>query len=132
VTLDSYGFGEKLSLVPVAQSQFLEQCCLFYKTNTRFVHAGYDPRLPLAAQDSKKRLWLDLNDELPEPHCNGKIAVVGQTAQMNGQVLNPPHLKCIDTGCGYGGLLTALEFTSGQLWQVDEHGTAAARHGDGR
>ena len=41
---------------------------------------------------------------------------------MSGQILDLPHLKCIDTGCGYSGLLTALEIASGRIWQVDERG----------
>ena len=47
------------------------------------------------------------------------------------QILRNSHLfmqrsvKCIDTGCGYGGLLTALDVGSCQVWQVDEFGRAA-------
>jgi hypothetical protein len=29
-------------------------------------------------------------------------------------------LVCIDTACGYGGMLTALEVATGQVWQVNE------------
>jgi serine/threonine protein phosphatase 1 len=49
-------------------------------------------------------------------------ALDGHTPQKSGQILDRPHLKCIDTGCGYGGLLTALDVGSGQIWQVDERG----------
>jgi serine/threonine protein phosphatase 1 len=53
---------------------------------------------------------------------NGKIAVVGHTPQASDQILDLPHLKCIDTACGYDGLLTALDVSTGQIWQVDESG----------
>jgi len=35
------------------------------------------------------------------------------------------YLKCIDTGCGHGGLLTALDVTTGRIWQVTEDGREA-------
>jgi 2-polyprenyl-3-methyl-5-hydroxy-6-metoxy-1,4-benzoquinol methylase len=54
---------------------------------------------------------------------NGQIAIVGHTVQRTGRILDLPHLKCIDTGCGHGGLLTAMHVESGQVWQVNEAGT---------
>ena len=51
--------------------------------------------------------------------------VVGHTPQIDGRVLNLGHLVCIDTGCGLGGLLTAFDVGTGQVWQVDELGTPA-------
>ena len=32
------------------------------------------------------------------------------------------YLKAIDTGCGRGGWLTALEVHMGQVWQANERG----------
>ena len=78
--------------------------------------------LPIARQDRKHLLWLSLDESIPSPHTGGKVAVVGHTVQRSGNILDLPHLKCIDTGCGHGGLLTALELTTGQLWQVNENG----------
>ncbi len=37
-------------------------------------------------------------------------------------ILDLGYLKCIDTGCGFGGLLTALDVASGRTWQADEAG----------
>jgi serine/threonine protein phosphatase 1 len=122
-TLDSYGFDERLSLVPPSHWRFLERCRPYFETETHFfVHACYDPRAPLDAQDSRTRLWLDLVGKIPGPHVSGKSAVVGHTPQENGRILDLPHLKCIDTGCGYGGLLSALNVETGEVWQVDERG----------
>jgi serine/threonine protein phosphatase 1 len=121
-TLESYGNAGDLRLVPWEHLQFLKGLPLFYKTETHFfIHANYDPNRPLDRQDSAIALWKHLN-ELPPPHISGKIAVVGHTPQMSGQIIDLPHLKCIDTGCGYGGLLTALDLGSGRIWQVDELG----------
>jgi serine/threonine protein phosphatase 1 len=53
---------------------------------------------------------------------SGKTAIVGHTPQKDGRVLDLGHLKCIDTFCGHGGLLTALDVGSGQIWQVTEGG----------
>jgi len=50
---------------------------------------------------------------------------VGHTPQIDGRVLNLGHLVCIDTGCGFGGLLTAFDVGTGQVWQVDEEGRPA-------
>ena len=66
--------------------------------------------------------WESLRDDLPGPHCSGKIAVAGHTAQPNGQILNLTYLKCIDTCCYGDGCLTAMDVHSGQLWQADKEG----------
>ena len=122
-TLESYGPDLNLDGIPRAHFHFLEQCRPHYEMATHFfIHARYDPWLPLERQDSKTRLWLDLDEEIPEPHMNGQIAVVGHTVQRTGRILDLPHLKCIDTGCGFGGLLTALDVISGRIWQVEETG----------
>jgi len=48
---------------------------------------------------------------------------------MNGEILDLEYLVCIDTGCGFGGKLTALEVitkrVTGRCWQVDELGREA-------
>ena len=121
--LESYGPDLSLDQIPEAHFQFLAHCRPHYETKTHFfIHARYDPWLPLELQDSKTRLWLDLNEKVPEPHMNGQIAVVGHTVQANRRILDLPHLKCVDTGCGHRGLLTALHVESGRIWQVDERG----------
>ena len=75
--------------------------------------------------DSNTTLWRSL-DNLPRRHISKKMAVLGHTPQMNGEVLDLEYLVCIDTGCGFGGRLTALEVISnrvtGSCWQVDELG----------
>ena len=121
-TLESYGNAGDLRLVPWEHLQFLKSLPFFYETETHFfIHANYDPDRPIDRQDSATALWKHLG-EPPPPHTSGKIAIVGHTPQISGQILDLPHLKCIDTGCGYGGFLTALDLASGRIWQVDEGG----------
>ena len=57
-----------------------------------------------------------------ERFLSGKTAVVGHTSLKDGEVLDLGHLVCIDTYCWGGGWLTALETTTGQIWQVDREG----------
>jgi serine/threonine protein phosphatase 1 len=56
------------------------------------------------------------------PHQSGKVAVVGHTPQHSGEVLDLGFLVCIDTNCARGGWLTALDTTSGRVWQADRLG----------
>jgi serine/threonine protein phosphatase 1 len=63
----------------------------------------------------------------PKPHRSGKVAVVGHTAQKSGEILDLGYLKCIDTFCHGGGWLTALEASTGKVWQATREGEM--RHG---
>ena len=120
-TLDSYSSAGTLSHIPPEHFQFLEKCVPYFETGTHlFLHANYDPALPLDQQDEHTLRWLSLRDSVPGPHCSGKIVVVGHTPQP--EVLDLGYLICIDTNCCDGGWLTALEVDNGQKWQVDEKG----------
>lgn len=125
-TLASYGTeAADLGVIPDRHWRFLEQLPLVHEMDTHFfIHANYAANWPLAQHDSRTALWLDLRD-LPGPHFSGKTAVVGHTPQMDGCILDAGHLLCIDTGCGFGGWLTALEVVSGEIWQVSEQGHSA-------
>ena len=87
-----------------------------------FVHAYYDPHLPLHQQKWGGLRWLSL-PSAPLPHYSGKVAIVGHTPQKNGELLDLGYLKCIDTFCHGGGWLTALEVEGGRrVWQANEAG----------
>lgn len=125
-TLLSYGNANDLSMVPGAHIDFLMGLRLYHETDHHFfVHANYDYDVELMEMDSNTTLWRSL-DNLPRRHISKKMAVLGHTPQMNGEVLDFEYLVCIDTGCGFGGRLTALEVISnrvtGSCWQVDELG----------
>lgn len=119
-TLESYGISS-LHDMPPDHAAFLDSCRLYYEIPTHFfIHANYDPNLPLAAQNEDTALCLSLNEHVPGLHRSRKTAVVGHTAQPDGQILDLGWLVCIDTNCYAGGYLTALDVGTGQLWRARE------------
>jgi len=122
-TLQSYGESERVKDIPADHAEFLRRCRMWYETPTHFfVHAAYDPALPLDQQDEATLLWQGIREEVPGPHVSGKTAIVGHTSQKNGEILDVGHLVCIDTNCWNGGWLTAMDVESRRVWQVDERG----------
>ena len=122
VCLDSYGSTGRIDLIPPSHFAFVQSCRTYFETERHFfVHANYEPDVPLERQTIHALRWLSLRDYLPPmPHRSGKIAVVGHTPQR--EVLDLGYVKCLDTGCCYGGWLTALDVDRGQVWQVNERG----------
>jgi serine/threonine protein phosphatase 1 len=121
-TVASYG-GRVPKGVPRAHIEFLRNCPSFYESERHFfVHASYLAHLPLPQQPVEVLHWESLNSRHPGPHCSGKTAIVGHTAQKDGRILDLGYLKCIDTCCYGEGWLTALDIDSGRLWQADKHG----------
>lgn len=94
----------------------------FENSSHFFAHANYEPQRPLAEQHWQTMRWQSLKAGVPAVHASGKTAVVGHTSLKDGEVLNLGHLVCIDTYCWGGGWLTALDTTTGQIWQVDRDG----------
>jgi len=129
-TLASYGYtGGSLApedlaaYVPLKHLEFLRTCRDYYETaNHFFVHANYDPDLPLAEQPVELLRWTRVLAVNPRRHCSGKTAIVGHASQVNGQILDLGFLKCIDTYCYGGQWLTALDVLSGTIWQADRTG----------
>jgi serine/threonine protein phosphatase 1 len=111
-----------LELFAARHFAFLDRCRAYFESNRHvFLHANYQPDVPLDQLDGYTLRWLSLRDYVPPTrHCTGKIAIVGHTPQE--EVLDLGYLKCIDTGCCLGGWLTALEVNSSHLWQVNERG----------
>jgi serine/threonine protein phosphatase 1 len=127
-TLDSYGPGRDLSLIPVEHYEFLEDCLDFHETDSHyFVHANYFPDLPMAEQPVGMLRWESLRDMTPGPHDSGKTVIVGHTSQKGGEILHLGHLKCIDTYCCGGGWLTALDVKTGEVWQANQSGEVRRR-----
>jgi serine/threonine protein phosphatase 1 len=121
-TLASYGASVP-DEIPPEHVDFLRHCLAWYETERYFfVHAGYRPHLPLKKQPPEVLRWEPLSDPPPGPHRSRKIAVVGHTAQRDGEVLDLGHLKCIDTHVYGNGWLTALDLSTGQIWQADKQG----------
>ncbi len=127
-TLRSYGFAGRLDAVPRDHQDFIASGVDFVETSTHFlVHANYLPGTTLGEQPGAILRWTRLDEQLPSQHDNGKVAIVGHTAEESGEILSLPHLKCIDTFCYGGKWLTALDVGSGQLWQADYQGRLRKR-----
>jgi serine/threonine protein phosphatase 1 len=121
-TLESYGVDSPVD-IPQRHIDFLKECVDWHETERHFfVHASYEPHLPLAEQTVHMLRWESLRLHVPGPHSSGKTAVVGHTSQKSGEVLDVGHLVCIDTYCYGGGWLTALDVETGGLWQANQRG----------
>src|SRR5262249_36511127 len=104
---------------------FLQSCRDYYETQTHiFIHACYDPALPMTQQLSPVLLWDSLRDLIPAHHVSGKTVILGHTAQKSGEILDLAYLTGIVTYCYGGGWLTALEVATGQVWQANKRGVS--------
>jgi serine/threonine protein phosphatase 1 len=124
-TVESYrGADGKVLPIPDDHVDYIRSWGDYYETNSHFfAHASYGPERPLAGQHWQTMRWQSLKHDIPETHVSGKTAIVGHTSQKNGEILNVGHLVCIDTYCWGGGWLTALDATSGQVWQAAPDGS---------
>jgi len=122
-TLASYGSppnGVKIDPEHVAFIRTWGDC---FETETHFfVHASYEAERPLTEQHWQTLRWQALRDGVPGAHRSRRTAVVGHTSLKDGEILDLGHLVCIDTYCWGGGWLTALDTTSGQIWQAGRDG----------
>jgi serine/threonine protein phosphatase 1 len=137
-TLRSYGWargGPRSAVadwIPVRHREFLAGCRPYYETATHlFVHAGFVPDLPMNCQPGLALRSRVTDAQTAVPHCSGKVAVVGHTRQLSGEVLDLGFLICIDTNCVRGGWLTALETDTGRVWQADRAGQLRQNTGRG-
>jgi serine/threonine protein phosphatase 1 len=129
-TLDSYGPGRDLSLIPDEHYEFFGGCPDFHETDTHiFVHANYYPDFPMIEQPVSLLRWesLGLGAMIPGPHDSGKTLIVGHSSQKNGEILDLGYLKCIDTFCHGGGWLTAMDARTEEVWQANQLGEVRGR-----
>ncbi len=122
-TLDSYGFDGDLNILSVEHEQFFDSLGDYFETEDFFfTHAAYDPDTALEHQPSDMLRWYPLTSGVPARHINNKIAIVGHTANRDGEIFDVGHLICLDTYCYGGGWLTAMDVHSRQIWQVSNEG----------
>jgi Calcineurin-like phosphoesterase len=122
-TLRSYKQATSDERVPREHVDYIRTWIDFYETERHFfVHGAYQPEQPLDTQRWQIWRWHSLREMVPGPHVSGKTAVVGHTSLKDGEILDLGYLICIDTYCCGGGWLTALDTTTGQIWQVDRDG----------
>lgn len=119
-TLDSYGVAATVADIPQTHWDFLASCQPYFETE-RFVfaHANYCWYSALPDQPTDLLRWTSIDESPPRAHTNGKTFVLGHTP---GAVRDYGFYRCLDTGCGFGGCLTAMEVNHRTLWQVGEDG----------
>ncbi len=122
-TLFSYG-GKRgnFSHVPAEHWHFLERNLVPYlETKTHiFVHANAHPDLHMREQTDYMLRWERCDQS--SRHMSRKIIVCGHTPQRSKRPLVRDHLICIDTIAFHGGFLTALDVTTGTVWQAAAEG----------
>jgi serine/threonine protein phosphatase 1 len=123
-TLASYGVPLDLDgplaaaeYLPPAHLEFLEGL-LPWSIADRFllVHAGIRPGRPLGQQAREDILWIR-EEFILRPHDLPHTVVFGHTPRRE-ILVDLPYKIGIDTGCVYGGRLTAIELTEGVVYQV--------------
>ena len=119
-TLKSYGEPQDVTNVPKAHWDFLSRFVPYYETDEFiFTHANYCWYNPMDKQESSLLRWYSLENQQPKAHISGKKVLLGHTP---GPVRDAGHYCCIDTGCGLGGVLTAMEVHIGEYWHATETG----------
>jgi serine/threonine protein phosphatase 1 len=119
-TLASYGDDLSLANIPDAHWEFLERCHSSYETEDHiFVHANYCWNLSLERQSFWVLRWVSIEDSPPEHHISDRTVILGHSP---GPIRDLGFCRCIDTGCGFGGVLTAMDVRTKQCWQVSEQG----------
>ncbi len=120
-TLASY--GGRIQNIPQHHLTFLSHCLRYFETDRHFfVHANYDPSLPLAQQPDELLFWEHIKQFPPPMHMSGKTAIVGHTPQLDGRIRNLGHVQIIDTFCYGDGWLSAVDVTTNQVWQATNFG----------
>ncbi|MDB5340674.1 MAG: serine/threonine protein phosphatase [Planctomycetaceae bacterium] len=122
-TLSSYPYEGGDKVIPKEHVEFLRNCQDYYETAAHiFVHANYDPQLPLDQTPRTTLGWKFIDDDELQMHVSGKTVVVGHTPQVSGLVLNRGFLVGIDTDCSRGGWLTALNVNNQVVTQANQEG----------
>jgi len=122
-TLRSYGIDQRLAGAEVAAHLPRGHLTLldgldhsFTADGHLFVHAGIRPDRSLEQQQDEDLLWI--RDEfIAAPHALPYTVVFGHTPQRL-VLADLPYKIGIDTGCVYGGRLSALEMQERVLYQV--------------
>ena len=119
-TVNSYG-GRKLDTVPNPHWEFLESCLDYHETeNFIFTHANACSHTPMKDQLSSVLRWTGVDEMETCKHRTKKILIVGHSAGK--EIRDFGTCVCIDTGCGFGGVLSAYEPATTKRWQVTEDG----------
>ena len=110
-TMDSYGWGWD---IPSQHIVFLQSTRLWWRhTEFLFIHAG-------CLNEDPDRLdpWVLLWSRFCDPGTDGEIHVVGHTPLESGYPRLESGRYMLDTGCAYGGPLTACDVLTKEIWQA--------------
>lgn len=109
--------GELLDAMPDAHLAFLQGLASSHQVAGHLVvHAGVRPERRWSEQEEDDLLWIR-EDFIRRPHALPHTVVFGHTPHR-AVLVDLPYKIGIDTGCVYGGALTALELGSHELAQV--------------
>jgi serine/threonine protein phosphatase 1 len=128
-TLASYGSVDGRFDIPEEHLEFFKELLLFYETEDYFfVHAGV-PLIPLDELDMSKHrevlLWMR-DPFLRSDFSWSKVIVHGHTAVVDVELM--PNRINLDTGCALGNMLTAMEFPSRTIYQVQKRRVEETAH----
>jgi serine/threonine protein phosphatase 1 len=123
-TVQSYG-----KKIPQSHIELLNTSKLCYVSNNRlFVHAGFDPQLPLEAQGMNTFLWdrilaqraLDLHRRGMEKKLTDFDEVyLGHTPIQSPKPIKSGDIWLMDTGAGWSGVLSMMEIDSKEVFTSD-------------
>jgi len=112
-------------------TQFIQQMLFtFEEGGCLFVHGGFDPKVGFMDQDVRALVWnRSLVAKAWQARKNGqefvakefKEVYVGHTCTQNYGFTTPLRLGnvwMIDTGAGYGGILTLMNIETKEYWQA--------------
>ncbi|RLG10075.1 serine/threonine protein phosphatase [Candidatus Pacearchaeota archaeon] len=120
MTLKSYYNKEGHLEIPEEHLKFLRELKLYYETeNYIFVHAGLRPGKELKEQSEEDLLWIRDSFYFSE-YKFPKTIVFGHTPFPAPLILD--DRIGIDTGCVYGGALTAIELPDKKIYQIECRG----------
>lgn len=103
--------------IPDAHLAFLRATTLHYRSRRVVcVHAGVRPGIALEDQHPDDLLWIR-EEFLRAPHGLDATVIFGHTPHSD-VVAHLPGKIGIDTGCVYGGMLSAVELPARRVYQV--------------
>jgi serine/threonine protein phosphatase 1 len=109
--------GEVPSLLPAAHLAFLDALAPLHVDDRHvIVHAGINPARTLTEQTPDDLFWIR-EEFFERPHSLPQTVVFGHTPWRD-VLVDLPYKIGIDTGCVYGGTLTAISLGEGLLYQL--------------
>ena len=124
LTLPSWEKAQGRGVLLGGHLGFFQEMELYVETpDAIFVHAGVDVTLPdMAAQSRETMLWIRERFYRQGNKWRGKPIYFGHTPTNSmglkqGMVFKSPPIYGLDTGCVYGGKLTAMNTTTGEIFQ---------------